>query len=239
MKVKELEIHERPRERLIEKGANALSNVELLAILLGSGTSREDVVQLSERICRKYSFSKLKELSYEELIQIDGIKMAKATQLLACFEIVKRAMNKELYRVEFQHPSKIFEYVYSDIMLLEEEVLIVLYVGCKLQILKKSIFSSFSGFLVEFPTKKIISEALSCHAYGIIFVHNHPSGEVLPSKEDIEVTLNFKRVLSYLQIILLDHFVVSTTNYYSFLGHGLFTRDEEYNFLGDWDENRN
>ena len=100
MKIKDLSNENKPRERLINNGPKHLSDIELLAIILGSGTKTNDVFDLSTNILNKYSFNELKDVTYEDLIKINGIKQAKACKLLACFEIAKRANKNINYNIK-------------------------------------------------------------------------------------------------------------------------------------------
>ncbi|MDE5867982.1 MAG: DNA repair protein RadC [Anaeroplasmataceae bacterium] len=234
--IENLQKKDRPRERLIEKGAASLSDVELLAVLLGSGTQKRDVLSLAAYILNQYSLYELKDLSYERLADLDGIKQAKACLLLACFELAKRAMNASLKNVCLDTPKSIYDLVYGDIYLEHTEVIIILYVNCKLKLIKKKIFSSENSSSVFLSNKQILKEAMDLHAYGIILIHNHPSGDVRPSEADLEATFELKKLLSQIEVCLLDHLVVSAQGFYSFLESGLLSEGREYNKTGDFDE---
>lgn len=233
LNIKELQKNQRPRERLIEKGAHALSDVELLAILIGSGTKNENVMELSQRICSMYDFRTLKNLSYQKLIEISGIKSAKACLLQACFELVKRSYSDTARDVVLDTAEKIFYYTQEDFILEEQEVLVIVYVDCKLHPIKKSKIPSQLPASVEVPSRRIISESLGCNAYGIVLLHNHPSTDLTPSRADRESTFYLKRLVEALDILFLDHLIVSKDQYLSFMEKGLLQEEEEYTIPGE------
>ncbi|MDE5715110.1 MAG: DNA repair protein RadC [Anaeroplasmataceae bacterium] len=233
MKVKDLKKSDRPRERLIREGSAALSDVELLAILLGSGTKNKDVFMIATEILKKSSIQDLKNLSYQKLSTIEGIKQAKASLLMACFEIAKRSNRMEDKKLSLDTPDKIYSFVYADIYLLSYEIVISIYVDCKLRPIKKKIYTSEGAHSVSLTTKGILADALEVKAYGLLLVHNHPSGEIEPSYEDIESTMRLKELSNALEVFFLDHLIVSSKNYFSFLENGLLNEEVEYSRMGE------
>lgn len=233
MKIEDLKRKDRPRERLIALGPRALSDVELLAVLLGSGTKDCCVLDMASRILKKYSPKELKELSYNQMIQLYGIKTAKACQLLACFELARRGGQAQNSKASLETATDIYSYVYDEIFLEFNEVILCILVDCKLKPIKKLVERGDSPHQVAIPIKKFIKEALACQAYGIILVHNHPSGDVEASEADIFSTKEFQSILATLDILLLDHLVVSASSYYSMHEHGILQMCEEYSLLGD------
>ncbi len=236
MNVKDLNVEDRPRERLLKHGPRVLSDAELLAILIGSGTRDSHVFDIAHAILHTYTLTQLKELSYEKLIKIRGIKQAKACQLLTCFEIARRSSKRTIAKASLESPKDIYDYVYNQIYLESHEILIAILCDCKLHPIKMLIERSDSTHQVGFPAKKILTKALEFEAYAIILVHNHPSGEVTPSKADIMTTLEFQHILIPLDIILLDHLVASPSEYYSMNEHGLLSSFDEYSILGEANE---
>lgn len=233
MKIKLLQTNDRPRERLINLGVEALSDVELLAVILGTGTKDMDVITLANYICNKYSIRGIKDLNYEELIKIPGIKIAKASSLIATFELVKRSLSYETNDISFDTSSEIFKYIYSDFFLESKEKIIVLYLNNKLNVLKKSSFNSYNPSLVNLPIRKIVEEALGINSTGIIIAHNHPSGDITPSEADKVVTLELANTLKTLNIMLIDHLIVFNDKYFSFSDNGMLADEIEYDYLGD------
>lgn len=234
--IKNLAENDRPRERLIRKGVSSLSDIELLAILLGSGTKALDVLKLSENILKKHPMKELKNLSYEEMIQISGIKQAKACQLIAAFELARRAVSMENPKMILDTPNKIYQQVYADFYLAEQELLVVLLVDCKLHLIKKKIYYEDSTHQVAIPVRKLVREAVICQAYGVILCHNHPNGSCEPSLMDVQSTKHIFYLLDEMEIHLLDHLVVHGNSYYSFLEHGIFETFHPYSEVGDHNE---
>ena len=237
MKIKLLKENDRPRERLIKLGVESLSDVELLAIILGCGTKDMDVITLANYICNNYSIQGLKNMSYNQLVKIPGIKMAKATSLIATFELVKRSLKKDDDEVSFDRSSEIFKYLYCDFMLESKEILVVIYLDSKLNVLKKNIFHSYEPSAVSIPIRKVVEEALLLNSTGIVIAHNHPSGDITPSQADKKITLEVMNILRGLNIDLIDHLIISKDKYYSFSDNGMLDNYNEYDYIGDIDEN--
>lgn len=204
-----------PREKLLKYGANKLSDDELLSILLGYGSLNEDVFSLSKRIIKEYGFSHLFYMNYEELSNIKGIKEAKATKLLALFEIAKRIAKVEYLNNPLKNPISFYNYIKTDFLFLNYEKVVVVYTNSKLVPIFKKEYSNNSISKVEFPIQQIIKDSLDYKAYGLFLAHNHPSGDYHPSKSDYDVTSSIKLILESLQIIFLDHIIISKNYIYS------------------------
>lgn len=205
-----------PREKLITYGVNSLEDDELLAIMLSSGTKNEDVFQMSKRLIHNYGFSKLILMDYKELSKIQGIKEAKASKLMAIFEIVKRCMKEEDKKIVLKDSKSLFEYVYPEYMLKKKEILTVIYVDSGLRVLKKEEFSNDCYTEIKVPIKTIVKNSILNDAYGIFLVHNHPAGNKNPSNADKEYTYLLSDILKGIQILLLDHIIIAKDSYYSF-----------------------
>ncbi|MDE6241964.1 MAG: DNA repair protein RadC [Anaeroplasmataceae bacterium] len=233
MNIKDLRKDDRPRERIAQFGAKALSDTELLAILIGSGTKEHTVLDIASTILKKYRLSELKDLTYSNLLKIKGIKKAKACQLLACFELARRGAKKEKNHPSLETAEDIYNYIYHEIYLESNEIIIAILLDCKLRPIKTLVERGNSSHEIEIPVRRIIQEALDAKAYGIVLVHNHPSGEVDASIADIEATQELNDILMSLNILLLDHLVVSSSEYFSMNEHGLLSLGMEYNLIGD------
>jgi DNA repair protein RadC len=216
MNIKDITKKDRPRERIIENGAKSLSDTELLAIILSVGNKNEGVMELSSRLINTYGLNQLLYMSYDEISKISGIKEAKATKLLACFEMAKRSVKVYDNIILFNTSNDIYDYIKNDYIFESREVLTILYVTSKLKLIKKIKYSNNSTYSCEFPIKKIVQESLGLDAYGIIMIHNHPSGDKNPSHSDIDVTQTLKIILRELDILLLDHIIITQNYYYSF-----------------------
>ena len=216
MKISEIDINDRPREKIINDGPEKLSEIELLAIMLGSGTKNESIMDLSKRLINDYGLERLFRMNYEELKKISGIKMAKASKLIATFEIARRILKNKVMDKELKYSKDVFEYVRGDYSFLEYELLTVILVNSKLRIIKKEVFSDHNYDSISFPIKDIIKIAIDNNAYGIFIVHNHPTGNVNPSVKDIETTHELMRLCKTLGIHFFDHLIIGGDKYFSF-----------------------
>jgi len=215
MKLKSIDKEERPREKLINKGVKSLSNSELLAIMLDYGTKEESVLDLSNRLIKEYGFSRLFYSSYSELKQIKGIKEAKACKLMALFEIARRIGEDSKRNITLNFPEDVFNYVKNDYLFYNIEMVSVIYIDKLCRVIGKKQFESNDSLKTIFPIKDIVAEALNNKAFGLFVVHNHPSGDLKPSKEDINTTKMLKNILDNLNIMLMDHIIIGKDNYLS------------------------
>lgn len=221
MKIKDLSNENKPRERLINNGPKHLSDIELLAIILGSGTKTNDVFDLSTNILNKYSFNELKDVTYEDLIKINGIKQAKACKLLACFEIAKRANKNINNNITLDDSKRIYNYIKNDFYLCSNEMLCVIYMDVKLKVIKKIFYPSDSAHMINISFKDIIKESINNNCSCVVIAHNHPSNDVEPSISDIDTTEKLKDILEGINILLVDHLIVGENKYFSFNDNGL------------------
>ena len=221
MKIKDLSNENKPRERLINNGPKHLSDIELLAIILGSGTKTNNVFDLSSNILNKYSFNELKDVTYEDLIKINGIKQAKACKLLACFEIAKRANKIINNNITLDDSKRIYNYIKNDFYLCSNEMLCVIYMDVKLKVIKKIFYPSDSAHMINISFKDIIKESINNNCSCVVIAHNHPSNDVEPSISDIDTTEKLKDILEGINILLVDHLIVGENKYFSFNDNGL------------------
>jgi DNA repair protein RadC len=200
---------ERPRERFVQNGPQSLSNHELIAILLRTGTKDESVLQLSNRLLTNFEgLRMLKAATLEEMMEIKGIGQAKAIQILAAVEIGRRIANlKNEDRYVIRSPEDGANYVMNDMRFLSQEHFVCLYLNTKNQVLhKQTIFIGSLNASIVHP-REVFREALKRSAASIIALHNHPSGDPAPSKEDIEVTKRLVECGKMIGIEILDHCV--------------------------------
>lgn len=215
-------ILERPRERLINYGASSLSDEELLAIILKTGYRNTSAKNLASSIL---SFIKgienLNNINYHKIKNIKGIGMDKACTLVALGEISKRINRKisSLNGIKLNNVLKVYEYYKYKISNCQEGFYSIYLDASKKVIEEKLIFIGTVNYSLVHP-RDIFKEALILNASSIICVHNHPSGEVNPSKEDINITKQIKDVGDIIGIKLIDHVIVSKDKYYSFLENG-------------------
>ena len=216
MKINELDIKQRPRERLINEGVINLSDIELLAIMLGEGTKNEGVIELSTKLINKYGLKKIFNMNYDDLIKLDGIKKAKATKIIATFEIARRSLKKEDIKIKLDTSKILYEYIKNDFLLHDNEVLEVIYVDTKCNFIDKDIYTDNLSGHVKIPFRKIVINALRNKCFGVFLAHNHPSGDLTPSQSDIESTFKLKDTLNSINIHLFDHLIIGKDDYYSF-----------------------
>ena len=210
---------DRPREKMIEKGAQALTNAELLAILIRTGNTDDSVVALTQRVlasCRN-SLSELGKLSVEELCSFKGIGCAKAVTILAACELGRRRKDEEPARMLTVHSSRdVYDFFYpimADASVEECHVLFVNQAGRILDSMKVS-----TGGLTETSVdiRCILREAVLKRAVAIALCHNHPSGNLRPSRADDDLTSRLGKAAETMDIRLIDHLVFTDNGYYSY-----------------------
>ncbi len=208
---------ERPRERLIQSGASSLSNQELLAILIRTGTKSESVLQLSNRLLNSFDgLNLLKDASLEEITKTKGIGLAKAVQIMAAVEFGRRISNLAFDdRYSIRSPEDGAKYVMNDMRFLAQEHFVCLYLNTKNQVLhKQTIFIGSLNASIVHP-REVFKEAFRRSAASIICIHNHPSGDPTPSREDIEVTKRLVECGRIIGIDILDHLIIGEKKFIS------------------------
>ena len=224
VKMKELPISERPYEKLEMYGANTLSNAELLAIIIKSGTKDESSVTLAQKIlslsksknCKEDNLKFLQELSIGEFMQIKGIGKVKAIQLKATCELAKRISKpiKEI-KIKIKTPEDIANLFMDELKTEKREIVKVVIMNSQNVILKIQTISQGGTSSVQVNTKDILMEAVKIGAPKIIVIHNHPSGNAKPSIEDITFTKRLEKAAEILGVLLLDHIVIGYNQYTS------------------------
>ncbi|MFC7783107.1 DNA repair protein RadC [Rossellomorea sp. GCM10028870] len=208
---------ERPRERLIQSGAASLSNQELLAILLRTGTKSQSVLQLANRLLNHFDgLNLLKDASLEEITKTKGIGLAKAVQIMAAVEFGRRISNLAFDdRYSIRSPEDGANYVMNDMRFLAQEHFVCLYLNTKNQVLhKQTIFIGSLNASIVHP-REVFKEAFRRSAASIICIHNHPSGDPTPSREDIEVTKRLVECGRIIGIDILDHLIIGEKKFIS------------------------
>nr|WP_305037438.1 DNA repair protein RadC [Gracilibacillus salinarum] len=215
--MKEVPKEDRPRERLLTFGPGHLSNQELLAILLGSGTRSENVHQLAETVlCHFEGLKMLKDVTIEELIQIKGIGQAKGVQILAAVEFGKRIQQfKEKEKYTIRSPEDGANYLMEEMSGLKQEHFVSMFLDTKNQIIhRQTIFIGSLNASIVHP-REVYREAVKRSAASIICAHNHPSGDPSPSQEDIHVTKRLSESGKMIGIELLDHLIIGDHKFIS------------------------
>lgn len=220
-KIKDLPLEERPRERLKEKGPTSLSNEELIAILLRTGNKEESVKELALRVIKSLTnFRDLNRITYRDLMKIKGIKEAKAITIVAAIELGRRlATKEELKKLKVTSAEVLYEHFRLKIIDTKQEKLFAVFLNTKNEVISyETIFIGTQNKSLTHP-REIFNAAIKNSAVKIILLHNHPTGDVTPSKEDIEFTHNIKNLASMMQIPLIDHIIIGDTKYFSFFDH--------------------
>lgn len=222
IKMKNLPITERPYEKLEQYGEKNLTNAELLAIIIKSGTREETSVQLAQKILLlnenqdKNNLNFLREITIEELIKIKGIGKVKAIQIKATCELASRMNSIDNYKnITINKPSDVVDILFEEMRFEKQEILKVVILGNKNKLLKIKDIAKGTGNFVKASIKDVLNEAVKVQAMQIILVHNHPSGNVTPSKNDIEFTREVKKASIILGINLIDHIIIGGNNYIS------------------------
>lgn len=226
MEVAKVRIHdlpeeERPRERLVRNGSESLSNAELLAIILRTGSREENVVSMCNRILSEYSIKQLSLANIKRLTQIHGIGEAKAAQIAALFELARRLETfVEEPKRKVRSPKDVYSLMYPKMREQKKERFITLYLDTKNQILKEETVSigSLNASIVH--PREVFKSALLESSASVIMIHNHPSGDPSPSREDIMVTEKLVEGGKLLGIDVLDHIIIGDGKYVSLKDEG-------------------
>lgn len=216
---------DRPREKLLLKGKNALSDSELLAILIGSGSRNESAVQLCQRILKSVdaNLNQLGKLSISQLVQFKGIGEAKAISIIAALELGRRRREEDVIELKKITSSKlVFDIMQPIIGELPHEEFWVLYLNNSNKVIHKAQISKggITGTVVD--TRIVFKTAFENHATSIILCHNHPSGKLEPSEPDKQITKKIKAAGDAVDVKVLDHIIVTEKSYFSFQDTGIF-----------------
>ena len=219
MNLKELPQDEKPRERLLKYGKDNISNNELIEIILKSGTRNVGIKEISHNILSSVNnISELKNIEINKLEKIVGMSKIKAIELVAAIELGRRVYEDYKYKnlVELTSPKSIIEYFNSEYKNQKQELFYVVYLDNQKKYLdKRLLFKGTVNISLVHP-REIFKEAYLLSASYIICLHNHPSGNVVPSKNDIDLTRQLNEIGKLHGIILLDHIIIGDDCYYSF-----------------------
>ena len=221
IKMKELPETERPYEKLEQYGAKSLTNAELLAIIIKTGTKEETAVGLAQQIlklntAKENNLKFLMDLTVEEFMKIKGIGKVKAIQLKAVSELATRINTVENYKEKIiTQPRDIAITLMEKMRFEKQEILKVALLNNRNKLIRIKDIAKGGGNFVTATIKSVLNEAVKIEAAKIILIHNHPAGDPTPSMQDIEFTQNVEQASKILGIQLLDHIVIGNTNYVS------------------------
>jgi DNA repair protein RadC len=220
MRLKELCLDDRPREKLLEKGASSLSNAELLAIMIRTGTGSMNVVDVARTLLQMGGgrLNEVADMPLEKLCSVNGIGRSKAVTIAAAFELGRRcamelAINE---KVSVSSPKTVFRMMLPLLKGLDHEECWVIFLNRANYVIGKERMSVGGLDSTVMDVKSILRRALDRKASGVILVHNHPSGNAMPGQADIRQTSILKKALQTCEIGLIDHVVIAEDSWYSF-----------------------
>ncbi len=204
---------DRPRERLLRLGARALSDAELLAIFINTGTKGENAIQVAQRLLRTYGNS-LREIARREAIdlinEVKALGPAKAAHLAAAFELGRRAEKERIIETPLDSPDRVYDLVGAEMQSFTQEVLRVVLLNTRLSWMRSDdIFIGGLGETMAHP-REILKKVILHSAYAFIVIHNHPSGDPTPSEADRRLTRNLREAAEVMKVQFFDHIVIGT-----------------------------
>lgn len=223
LKISDLSEADRPREKLRDRGTEALSDAELLAILIGSGSTSESAVALMQRILSACdnNLNTLGKRSLHELMQYKGIGEAKAITIIAACELGKRRQaTKAAERPDMGSAQAVYEYMHPKMQDLDTEEAWVLLMNQRFRLIKAVRLSHGGLTETAVDVRVILREALLANATTLTLIHNHPSGNARPSGDDDRITHKLKTACDAMRLYLIDHLIVTDGNYYSYAEEG-------------------
>lgn len=220
LRVRDLPESERPREKLINHGPEALRSSELMAVILGRGTKKEGVLEISQRVMKEYGNNAiLNEKDVNKIKRLLNLNDVHACQIIACFELGRRffSKTKEVY---IKNPEDVFRYL-QDMRNLNKEHFRGLYLDVKNKIIHDEIISIGTLDANLIHPRDVFHPAINKFSAGIILAHNHPSGDPTPSKEDIELTKRLVEIGKIMDIEILDHIIIGQNGFKSLKEEGI------------------
>lgn len=214
--IKEMPSSERPRERFKKYGREALSNEELLSILLRTGTDSKSVKEVSLDILNKYSINELKNINFNSLKSIKGVGEVKAITILSAIEFGKRVYSKSDLVYQIKTGDDVYNLVKDDMEDLLQEKFMAVYLDIKNKVIDKKVIFVGTVNSSSITPRDVFREGVKLNSVSIILVHNHPAGSINPSYEDVYLTNEFIKLGRMMGISVIDHLIIGKNNYYSF-----------------------
>lgn len=214
--IKELPIEERPRERFKKYGVEALSNEELLSILLRTGTGNKSVKEVSLDILKLYKMDELKDINFNSLKSIKGVGEVKAITILSAIEFGKRVLSKKDLIYQIKTGDDVFDLVKDEMSNLLQEKFMAIYLDTKNMVIDKKVLFVGTVNSSSITPRDVFREGVKLNSAKMVLVHNHPAGSVNPSFEDIYITNEFIKLGRMMGISVIDHLIIGKNSYYSF-----------------------
>lgn len=216
--IKDFDLSDRPREKLIKEGSDSLSDEELLAIILSTGTKEKNAIELAREILANFSYQELYDIEVNELTKINGIKVAKASKIVASLKfgkrIAKRVNQRSITRIE--KSEDIYNFLKEELADKKNEFFYAILLDTKNVIISKELITKGTLDASLVHPREAFRPAIKKSAKSIIFAHNHPSGNPRPSAEDYNITRRLVDAGNLLDINVLDHIIIGENDYYSF-----------------------
>lgn len=214
--IKEIPLEERPRERFKKYGVEALSNEELLSILLRTGTGNKSVKEVSLDILKLYKINELKDISFNSLKEIKGVGEVKAITILSAIEFGKRVLSRKDLVSQIKTGLDVFNLVKDEMDNLLQEKFMTIYLDTKNMVIEKKVLFVGTVNGSSITPRDVFREAVKLNSARMILVHNHPAGSINPSYEDVYLTNEFIKLGRMMGISVIDHIIIGKNNYYSF-----------------------
>jgi len=224
LSIKDWDTQDRPREKFLASGENGLSNAELLAILIGSGSAEESAVRLMQRLLAtgQHKLKQIQQLSIEQMMQLKGIGKVKAIKIKAALALAQRLTLEEVpERVKLDRSEVVHQMAKPLLAHLKHEEFWMLYLNQSHRLLASKCLSKGGIAQASVDIRLALKKALELGATALILAHNHPSGNLKPSAADKTLTRKFKHATATLELALLDHLIISEQGYFSFADDGL------------------
>ena len=213
--IKEMPDTERPRERFKKYGVKALSNEELLSILLRTGTSKKSVKDVSLDILKKYSINDLENINFNVLKSVRGVGEVKAITILSAIEFGRRVISKKDLIVQIKSGDDLYNLVKDDMENILQEKFMAVYLDIKNMVIDKKVIFVGTVNSSSVTPRDVFREAVKLNSARMILVHNHPAGSVNPSYEDVYLTNEFIKLGNMMGISVIDHIIIGNNRYYS------------------------
>lgn len=216
MRIKDISLQNRPRERMLHYGEKSLSDAELLAIILQKGTKKENALEVANRVLSEYKLENLSDLTINELKKISGIGLVKALQIKALLELNSRIDFVPKHLMKIKKPIDVYNYMSKALFNLKQEHFFVLCLDTKNQIVSDKLLAIGTLNAALIHPREIFKEAIKNSANSFILVHNHPSGDPEPSEEDLKISEEIMKASELIGIRMLDHIIIGNQKYWSY-----------------------